>query len=208
MKVEKIKGLGGISGVVLLLFGWVIVGCVPVSVTLNTVQSFDVKTKRIERVFAKITGILVDKGFDIKTSNQDAGIITTEYKQFTSFGTIRTDTYHDYYLQIRTTLQQMPDGQLVVRLVPIVKAQYRNNAGDYTEHELAFYAGDPDKVRSMENRYSEGWRSLGQAMFMNVVMSVADLAGVSIEGVKQNVTSTPINTFNIGIPSFVKDMAK
>lgn len=102
----------------------------------------------------------------------------------------------------------MSDGQLVVRLVPIVKEQNRINAAAYTERPLSFYAGDPEKVRSIEIRFSEEWRSLGQTMFMNVVASIADLSGVSIEEVKQNVASSPVNAFDIGIPSFVKDMVK
>jgi len=208
MKVERTKKLGGMARyfVVSLFFGWVIGGCVPVSTTLNTVQSFEVKTNRIERAFSKITGILVNKGFDIKTSNQDAGIVTTEYKQFASTG---TDPPFDYYLQIRTILQEMPNGQLIVKLVPIVKEQNRMNAAAFTEKELAYFTGEPSNVLAIEKtRSSEKWRSLGQTMFMNVVTDVAGVAGVSIEEVKQNVTSSPVNTFDIGIPSFIKDMAK
>ena len=89
MHVERTKKGGGMAWCleVLLLFGVVLgaAGCT-MPVTLNTVQSFDVKTKRVDQAaaFKKITGILVDKGFDIKTSNQDAGIVTTEYKKFAS----------------------------------------------------------------------------------------------------------------------------
>ena len=194
MKVERTKKLGGIARcfAVLLLFGGVLgAGGCALPVTLNTVQSFDVKTKRIDQAiaFKKITGILVDKGFDIKTSNQDAGIVTTEYKKFASHG---TSPPFDYYLQIKTTLRQAPDGQLVVRLVPIVKEQNRLNAAAYTERELSFYTGTPSTVRLISSQQPGGWRVVGQTIFMNVVTDIAAVAGVSVEEVQKNVTTTPV----------------
>jgi hypothetical protein len=163
-------------------------------VTLNTVQSFDVKSKRVNQAdaFKKITGILVDQGFDIKTSNQDAGIVTTEYKKFASHG---TSPPFDYYLQIKATMRQAPDGQLVVRLVPLVKEQNRLNAAAFTEHELSYYTGDPSNIRLISSQQPGGWRVVGQTMFMNVVTEIAALAGVSVQEVQQNVTTTPANAF-------------
>jgi hypothetical protein len=142
--------------------------------------------------FKKITGILVDKGFDIKTSNQDAGIITTEYKKFASHGTAPP---FDYYLQIKATLRQAPDGQLVVRLVPLVKEQNRLNAAAFTEHELSYYTGEPSNIRLISSQQPGGWRVVGQTMFMNVVTDVSEIAGVSVQEVQQNVTTTPANAF-------------
>jgi hypothetical protein len=112
MKVERTKKGGSMARYleVLLLFGVIFgaVGC-SVPVTLNTVQSFDVKTRRVDQAtaFRRITQILVDRGFDIKTSNQDAGIITNEYKKFASQG---TNPSFDYYLQIKATFKKVPDG--------------------------------------------------------------------------------------------------
>jgi hypothetical protein len=180
----------------MLLFCGVVFGAAgcTLPVTLNTVQSFDVKSKRINQAdaFKKITGILVDKGFDIKTSNQDAGIVTTEYKKFASHG---TSPPFDYYLQIKATMRQAPDGQLVVRLVPLVKEQNRLNAAAFTEHELSYYTGDPGNIRLISSQQPGGWRVVGQTMFMNVVTDVSEVAGVSVQEVQQNVTTTPANAF-------------
>jgi uncharacterized lipoprotein len=197
MKVERTKQGRSVTQYlkVLLLFGAVsgVSGCT-VPVTLNTVQSYDVKTKRVDQAtaFKRIAQILVDRGFDIKTSNQDAGIITTEYKKFASQG---TNPPFDYYLQIKATLRKAPDGQLVVHLVPLVKSQNRLNAAAFTEHDLTYYTGEPNNVRLITSQQPGGWRAAAQTMFMNVVTDVAEVAGVSIQEVQQNVTTTPANAF-------------
>jgi len=163
-------------------------GCA--AVTLNTVQSFDVKTNRIDSAsaFNKITGILVDRGFDIKTSNKDAGIVTTEYKKFASQG---NSPPFDYYLQIKTVMRPAPDGRLLVRLSPIVKEQNRMNAAASTEHELEYYTGDPHNVQLIQSMRPGGWRVMGQTLFMNVVTDVAEISGVSVDEVDKNITTTP-----------------
>ena len=163
-------------------------GCA--AVTKNTVQSFDVKTDRIDSgtAFNRVTGILVDRGFDIKTSNKDAGILTTEYKKFASEG---DSPPFDYYLQIKTSMRTASDGRLDVRLTPIVKEQNRLNAAAYTEHELEYYTGDPNSVHLIKSMRPGGWRVMGQTLFMNVVTDVAEVAGVSVEEVGQNITTTP-----------------
>lgn len=158
-------------------------------VTRNTVQSFDVKTTRMDGAvaFNKVTGILVDRGFDIKTENKDAGVVTTEFKKFASQG---DSPPFDYYLQIKMTIRQAPDGKTVVRMTPIVKEQNRLNAAAYTEHELEYYTGDPHNLAFIESMRPGGWRVQGQTIYMNVVSDVADAGGISVEDTEKNITTT------------------
>jgi uncharacterized lipoprotein len=177
---------------VFLLVVIAVTGCA--AVTLNKVQSFDLKTTRLDgaAAFNKITGVLVDRGFDIKTSNKDAGVITTEYKKFASHG---ESPPFDYYLQIKTVLRQSSDGRLVVRLSPIVKEQNRLNAAAFSEHELSYYTGEPNNVRLIKSMRPGGWRVESQTLFMNVVTDVSEFSGVSIEDIDKNVTTTPADAF-------------
>jgi hypothetical protein len=65
----------------------------------------------------------------------------------------------------------------------------------FTEYELSYYTGEPNNVRLITSQQPGGWRIAGQTMFMNVVTDVAEVAGVSVQEVQQNVTTTPANAF-------------
>lgn len=160
-------------------------------ITRIHVQSFEINKPGLElgKAIDKLTGIMVDRGFDIKMTNKDAGIVTTEYKKFASMG---TNPPFDYFLQIKAKVT-VKGGDTVVRLSPIVKEQNRMNAAAFTEHELTYFVGDPGAIKYVESmKPSVGWRVLGQASFMNVVSDTAEAFGLTVEQVNQNVTKTDV----------------
>jgi len=163
-------------------------------VTLVKVQSFEAKTSRLDlaTAFNTVTMLLVDRGFDIKASNKEAGLITTEYKKFASVG---GDPPFDMYLQIKTTIRKLPKGEVVVKMSPIVKEQNRLNAAAFTEHELTYYTGDQKNVQLIKSMRIKGWQAKGQVMFMNVVNDVASALGLSVDDIKQNITEEQENAF-------------
>jgi hypothetical protein len=161
-------------------------------VTYNTVQSMEVPTGRLTRseAFSRVITLLIDQGYDIKNSNLDAGLVTTEYRKVASSD---SSPPFDYYLQIRVALRETPSGQSVARLTPMVKEQNRLNAAAFTEHELSYYTGDPTNVRLITSQSPSGWRQLTENAYMGVVNDLADVAGVPIEDIHRNVTSYSTN---------------
>lgn len=173
----------------------VLAACAGYSVTRMSVQSFDARSARVnkDQAFTHLTTVLVDRGFDVKNSSKDAGILTTEYKQFGAEG---SSPPFDYYLQIRATIREDANRQVLVRLSPIVKEQNRLNAAAFTEHELTYYTGEPKAIRLISSMKPEGWRAKGQILFNNVVSDLSAKLGVSPDQIQQNVTRTQVNAFN------------
>lgn len=167
-------------------------------VTLHTVQSYDVPaSKQMEpgAAFDALSGALINRGFDLKATNRDGGILTTEYKKFASHG---TNPPFDYYMQIRALVRDDSNGRTVIQLKPTVKEQNRLNAAAYTEYELSYYTGERPNgsdIRLIESMRPGGWRVESQTYFMNVVTDVATISGVSVEQVQKNETTTPANAF-------------
>ncbi len=165
-------------------------------VTFVEVQSFEAMSNRIsvEKAFNALTMILVDRGYDIKVSNKDAGIITTEYKKFAAIG---GSPPFDMLLQIKVTIRERPTGEISVKMTPIVKEQNRLNIAAYTEHELSYYSGKPENIRLIKSMKEGGWRVKAQTMFMNVVTDVGETLGISIDDMQQNITETPKNAITV-----------
>ena len=177
----------------LLIIGILLNAC-SLPVTRVDIQNFAVQTKGVDtdKALNKLTVVLVDNGFDIKMTNKDAGIITTEYKKFASSG---QQPPFDYYMQIKGKLKESKNGTYI-ELSPIIKEQNRLNVAAYTEHVLGYYVGDPEKVRVIRSMRAEtGWRSLAQTLFMNIVSETAKAYNVNFEEVVQNVTKTETNAF-------------
>ncbi len=160
----------------------------------QTVQSFEAPTGRMrkDQAFAEITNILVNRGFDLKMSNRESGLITTEFKKYGSFG---DSPPFDYYLQLRVQVRDV-SGKSFIRMSPIVKEQNRLNAAAFTEHELYYFDGPPEGVRAADRG---GAVSKGQTAFINVVTDVSERAGVRMEDVTKNVTTTKFNAL-LGSP--------
>ncbi|MBI3481330.1 MAG: hypothetical protein HY016_13410 [Nitrosomonadales bacterium] len=156
-------------------------------------QSFELKKQGITPAVAitKVTGVLVDRGFDVKMSNVESGIVTTEYKKFAS---VNSNPPFDYYMQIRGKVKVV-NGVTSVQLTPVVKEQNRMNVAAFNEQELGYYTGEPDKMQYVNNinsmRAQTGYRALGQVLFMNVVTESADALGISADEVIQNVSKSP-----------------
>jgi hypothetical protein len=167
-------------------------GCIAQAVTRTDVQSFNARPQRMtrEQIINQLTGVLVDRGFDIKQTNKDAGLVTTEYKKFASEGS--TPPF-DYYLQIRATVTGT-DAAPMLKLTPMVREQNRMNAAAFTEHELSYYVGSPSAVQLISSMRPSGWKSQGQTAFMNVVSDLAPRLGMSVDQFEQVVTKTPANT--------------
>lgn len=190
MRVESSKRLLLISAIAALA------GCASMAdvqskydVKRQSVQSFEIVATRMsnDQAFSALTAILVERGFDIKVSNKDSGLVSTEYKKFASLG---GSPPFDYYLQLRATLRPMGAGKTAIKLTPLVKEQNRTNAAAFTERELHYFEGPPEAVKMADRG---GWVNTGQTTFMNVVADVSARAGVSIGDVTKNVTTTTYN---------------
>ncbi len=163
--------------------------CAGMDVSRQTVQSFELTTARLrgDAAFGALTAVFVDRGFDVKVTNKEGGVVSTEYKKFASAG---SSPPFDYYLQIRATVRDAGNGQTMIRLSPMVKEQNRTNAAAFTERELHYYEGTPQAVRMADRG---GWATSGQTMFMNIVSDLSNRAGVPMDGVKKNITTTTVN---------------
>lgn len=156
-------------------------------VTSVKVQSYEAKSTKltIDEALDAVTKTFVKRGFDIKMSDRDVGLITTEYKKFASIG---EDPPFDMLMQIKAMISE--NGKVNVELSPIVKEQNRINAAAFSENELLYYTGDPENVSKIETMREGGWQKEAQIIFMNVVNDVAQNLGISVEEVKKNVTKT------------------
>lgn len=186
------KAVGNIVAVVLVI---VLAGCgMTGNVTRNDVQSFEYQKQGLEtgKAVDKVMGIFVDRGFDVKFSSKESGLVTTEYKKFASSG---TNPPFDYYMQIKGRVKGDATGKTIVQLSPIVKEQNRLNVAAYTEHELSYYTGSPNDLNLIGSMKQGGWRVTGQILFNNIANDVAAAFGMTMDQVKQNITTTPENSF-------------
>ena len=162
-------------------------------VTKVDIQSFGFEKPDVtkDQAMASLINIFVNRGFDIKFANKDAGLVTTEYKKFASMG---DRPPFDYYMQIKGRITEDNDIARIT-LTPIVKGQNRMNAADFSERELSYFIGDAPAIQKIGSmRENVGWRTMGQILFMNVVHDTAETYGLTIEEITQNVTRTPSST--------------
>ncbi len=126
-----------------------------------------------------VTTVLVDKGFDVKMGNKDIGLVTTEFKKFGSTG---SDPAFDLYLQIKAMVKERPDGKISIVLTPLGKDVNRLNSAAFTEHELFFY----EEKSPWAGNYDQAWLQ-GQTLFLNVAQGIAEVCGLSMGELEQNV---------------------
>jgi hypothetical protein len=175
-----------------LFFLLVLFAC-SLPVTKVDIQSFGLEKPDVtkDQALASLTNIFVNRGFDIKFANKEAGLVTTEYKKFASMG---DKPPFDYYMQIKGRIVEADD-KIKITLTPIVKSQNRMNAADFTERELSYFTGDAQAVNKIHSmRDNVGWRAIGQIIFMNIVHDTAETYGLTVEELAQNVTKTPSST--------------
>ncbi|MCC6130178.1 MAG: hypothetical protein IT186_09650 [Acidobacteria bacterium] len=171
-------------------------GCGGTPITVVTVDNFEWRTPKvtIDKAFTTVTNVLVERGFDIKNSTKDAGILTTEYKKFASCCEKQP---FDFYLQIKATIRQDPKDtkKVLVRLTPIAKEVNRMNAAAFTENNLYYITVDDSSKNpgdiDWRMRPGSGWLALGQTLFMNVASDISEQLGIPIEEITQNTTKTP-----------------
>ncbi|MEA2464307.1 MAG: hypothetical protein QOJ98_2054 [Acidobacteriota bacterium] len=179
-------------GLVVAIFAIQLGGCASIPITRVSVQSFELQKQGLDPTTSipKLIGVFVDRGFDVKMTNADAGIVTTEYKKFASAG---TEPPFDYYMQSRAKIR-VTKGLTSVQLTPVLKEQNRMNAAAYTEHELEYFQGAAEDMADVASMNPQtGWRHRSQILFMNVVADTAQTFGLNIDDVVQNVTTTPAN---------------
>jgi hypothetical protein len=167
-------------------------GCASIPITRVSVQSFELRKQGLDPTTSipKLIGVFVDRGFDVKMTNADAGIVTTEYKKFATAG---TEPPFDYYMQIRAKIR-VTNGLTSIQLTPILREQNRMNAAAFTEHELEYFTGAADDIAEVASMNSQtGWRHRSQSTFMNIVADSAQVFGLNLDDVVQNVTTTPAN---------------
>ena len=185
-----------VNGLFLMALVLSFMACASVPVTRVNVQSFEIRKDGVtpNAAVAKMTAVLVDRGFDVKMTNTDSGIVTTEYKKFASIG---SRPPFDYYMQIRTRVRAA-DGVTSISLIPAVKEQDRLNLAAFSEHELEYYIGDAENVSEIASmRPDVGWRAMAQITFMNIVSEAADAFGVDVDEVVQHVTQTPVDAGDV-----------
>lgn len=173
----------------LTALAFLLVACASTPVTRVSVQSFEVKKQGITTNVAvtQLLGVLVERGFDVKMSNAESGIVTTEYKKFATVG---NEPPFDFYLQIRSRVRTAND-TVIVSVSPSIREQNRGNAGAFTEHELEYFEGDPENVSEIASmRAATGWRVRAKSLFMTVVHDTAAALGVSAEAVVENAERT------------------
>ncbi|HKO01878.1 MAG TPA: hypothetical protein VJ032_09315 [Thermoanaerobaculia bacterium] len=169
-----------------------IAACASIPVTKVSVQSFELQKAGLTQTaaVAQLTGAFVDKGFDVKMSNADAGVVTTEYKKFAS---VSSDPPFDYYMQLRAKVK-LVKGISSVQIVPAIREQNRQNAAAFTERELVYFTGDPENVAEIASmNTAAGWRSSAQTLFVNAVLGVAEALGVNADSIIQNVSKSLSN---------------
>lgn len=133
--------------------------------------------------YQALSRAFLDRGYDIKSSDRDAGYITTEYKRYASYG---SEPPFDFSLQIRAVVEETPRG-VVVELRPTMKQQNRRNAAAYSEEELGYYRFDDNTALAGDY---EPWREDGLREFMNIVSDLSDEFDVAQEDVVMNETRT------------------
>ena len=164
---------------VLFIIALVFNGCGgPATILMDVKATSDKITA--EKAYNVATGVLVDKGFDIKVANKDIGLITTEYKKW---GAVDGNPPFDFYLQIKTQIKTRPDGKLVVTLTPLVKEANRLNAAAFTEHAMRFLTEKEQK--GYLTAYEETTQA-GQLLFLNVAQGFAEALGLSMDQLEYN----------------------
>jgi len=176
------KGL--IVSLVLVSLVVPLVGCGgPKMALLDMKATTDKVTK--DDAYNKVTMVLIDKGFDIKIGNKDLGLVTTEYKKFGAAG---DNPPFDFYLQIKTMVRELPGGKLRIILTPTVKEANRINVAAFTERQLVFF--DEKKQKGYLNATNKV-NLQGQLLFLNVAQGVAEMCGLGMEQLEQNVQLMP-----------------
>ncbi len=154
-------------------------GCMTVTLKRLNAMTAETDKVKLDDAFSRITAILVDKGYDIKVGNKDIGLVSTEYKQV---GSVAGDPPFDFYLQIKATLKQTTAGGLSVKLTPLVKEVNRVNPAAFTEHGLPLM---DDKFKPVTDVEKVNYAA--QTAFMSVAQGVAEVCGLSLQEMHQDV---------------------
>jgi hypothetical protein len=181
-----------VKGLVAAFLAVQLAGCASIPITKVSVQSFELQKPGLDATGAipKLIGVFVDRGFDVKMTNADAGIVTTEYKKFAAVG---SEPPFDYYMQIRAKIKATK-GVTSIQLTPVLREQNRMNSAAFTEHELEYFTGAAEDIAEVASMNPQsGWRQLSQILFMNVMTDAAETFGLDADAVIKNVTTTPAN---------------
>jgi hypothetical protein len=151
-------------------------GCVPVQRTTMVDVRAPINPEDSERAYKVIALAFRDKGFDIKTSDSDLRIITTEYKKYEAES---VDGFYpfDFYLQVKAAVSEVPGLGSEISLWPKVKEQNRINS-NATEHPLIVYS--TKELANIRDRTVRSEAMLkAQLLFESVVRAITDALGVA-----------------------------
>ena len=129
-----------------------------------------------DRAYKVIALAFRDKGFDIKTSDSDLRIITTEYKKYESES---VDGFYpfDFYLQVKAAVSEVPGLGSEISLWPKVKEHNRINS-NVTEHPLIVYS--TKELANIRDRTVRSEAMLkAQLLFESVVRAITDALGLA-----------------------------
>jgi hypothetical protein len=164
------KGL--LTIVALLVFS----GCVHVQRATMVDVRAPINPEDSERAYKIIAQAFLDKGFDIKTSDSDLRIITTEYKKYESEA---VDGFYpfDFYLQVKAAVSEVPGLGSEISLWPKIKEQNRINS-NATERPLIVYS--TKELANIRDRTVRSEAMLkAQLLFESVVRAITDALGVA-----------------------------
>lgn len=172
---RKMRWLGSILAVVIF---WVyLTACAARKITLLNGASMTTEKLEAKDLNNRIVAILVDDGLDIKMSNPDVGLVTTEYKKVGSFG---DNPPFDVYLQIKVRIKELSTGKVRVQLTPQIKESNRLNAAAFNEHALwQFTTEEQEKSKKLPDRAQANLA--GFLLFMKVAQHTAEVCGLEMQ---------------------------
>jgi hypothetical protein len=136
-----------------------------------------------DNAYNTVTMVLVDKGFDIKMGNKDIGLITTEFKKFSSVG---DQPPFDLFLQIKASIKEGSDKKISIILTPLEKDVNRINSAAFDEHELPSFTAEQVQNPNSLTEYGQG-AIKGHLLFLNVAQGIAEPCGLGMEQLEKNI---------------------
>lgn len=155
--------------------------------------STNVTNVKEEKLYKKISGILYNRGYQIKNSDKDLGIIQTEWYQYY---TPSSDVPFDFYIQLKFRIYDN-DGKLRLDVSPMLKEVNRLNAAAYTEAEIYVFTEDeyerhynPDRVSGL-GRIETAF-CWGQEYLKDVLMDISKEVGRDVCDFDYKIKVNPI----------------
>lgn len=175
-------------------------------------------TVKRDVAYKALVAALVETGFDIKMSDQEIGLLTTEWKQFEAPEAIkakddmeamaaffnafnnnrrRPDARYDQFIQLKFKVSEV-NGKIQIKSLPLIKSVNRYNANVFTERPLAY---DP-KVKAYIDQNPGDYLSPEYAymnemkLYQLILGSVSEYMGIDVANFAHSPHPTLIVTGN------------